>query len=75
MMKTFDAGRTLQIIGRYRITHAQFVPTMFVRMLKLPGELRAGFKAPRSVQFVNDLSRTETGKLVKADLKKYVSTV
>jgi fatty-acyl-CoA synthase len=34
----------------------------------------AGFKAPRSVQFVDDLPRTETGKLVKGELKKrYVS--
>jgi fatty-acyl-CoA synthase len=30
----------------------------------------AGFKAPRSVQFVEDLPRTETGKLVKGELKK-----
>jgi long-chain acyl-CoA synthetase len=35
----------------------------------------AGFKAPRSVQFVDDLPRTETGKLVKGELKeKYAST-
>jgi fatty-acyl-CoA synthase len=34
----------------------------------------ASFKAPRSVQFVDDLPRTETGKLVKGELKKlYVS--
>jgi fatty-acyl-CoA synthase len=30
----------------------------------------AGYKAPRSVQFVDDLPRTETGKLVKGELKK-----
>jgi long-chain acyl-CoA synthetase len=35
----------------------------------------AGYKAPRSVQFVDDLPRTETGKLVKGELKKrYVNT-
>jgi len=34
----------------------------------------ASFKAPRSVQFVDALPRTETGKLVKAELKrKYVT--
>ncbi|GAA2862084.1 acyl-CoA synthetase [Pseudonocardia halophobica] len=34
----------------------------------------AGFKAPRSVQFVDDLPRTETGKLVKGELKKKYAT-
>jgi acyl-CoA synthetase (AMP-forming)/AMP-acid ligase II len=36
----FDAEATLQHIERYRITHAQFVPTHFVRMLQLPKEVR-----------------------------------
>ena len=31
------------LIDRYRVTHAQFVPTMFVRMLKLPEEVRASY--------------------------------
>jgi long-chain acyl-CoA synthetase len=30
----------------------------------------AGYKAPRSVQFIDDLPRTETGKLVKGELRK-----
>ena len=30
----------LELIERYRVTHAQFVPTMFVRMLRLPPEER-----------------------------------
>jgi fatty-acyl-CoA synthase len=30
----------------------------------------AGYKAPRSVRFVDDLPRTETGKLVKGELKR-----
>jgi long-chain acyl-CoA synthetase len=34
----------------------------------------AGFKAPRSVRFVDDLPRTETGKLVKGELKKLYAT-
>ncbi len=32
----FDAERTLALIERHRLTHAYLVPTMFVRMLKLP---------------------------------------
>jgi long-chain acyl-CoA synthetase len=35
LMKNFDAIGALEAIERFRITHAQFVPTMFVRMLKL----------------------------------------
>jgi long-chain acyl-CoA synthetase len=32
----FDAERTLALIERHRLTHAYLVPTMYVRMLKLP---------------------------------------
>ena len=43
VMETFDAERCLALIDRNRVTHAQFVPTMFVRMLKLPPEVRARY--------------------------------
>jgi acyl-CoA synthetase (AMP-forming)/AMP-acid ligase II len=36
IMETFDPDACLSLIERHRVTHAQFVPTMFVRMLKLP---------------------------------------
>jgi fatty-acyl-CoA synthase len=36
VMEKFDPRRCLELIQRYRVTHAQFVPTMFVRMLRLP---------------------------------------
>jgi long-chain acyl-CoA synthetase len=39
----FDAEPALAAIQRHRVTHSQWVPTMFVRMLKLPEETRAGF--------------------------------
>ena len=35
MMEKFDAATCLQHIERFSVTHAQFVPTMFIRMLKL----------------------------------------
>ncbi|MGH8920545.1 MAG: AMP-binding protein, partial [Actinomycetes bacterium] len=41
VMEHFDAGRCLELIDRYRVTHAQFVPTMFGRMLQLPDAERA----------------------------------
>jgi acyl-CoA synthetase (AMP-forming)/AMP-acid ligase II len=40
MMKRFDAEQALAAIGEHHVTHAQFVPTMFVRMLQLPPEVR-----------------------------------
>ena len=39
-MERFDPEQCLALIERYRVTHAQFVPTMFVRMLKLPEDVR-----------------------------------
>jgi fatty-acyl-CoA synthase len=41
MMSRFDAAGALEAMRKYEVTHAQFVPTMFVRMLKLPPEQRA----------------------------------
>ncbi|MDG5483414.1 acyl-CoA synthetase [Mycolicibacterium gadium] len=43
LMRKFDAEAVLRHIETYRVTHAQFVPTMFVRMLKLPEEVRAAY--------------------------------
>jgi len=43
VMERFDAESCLAQIERYRVTHAQFVPTMFVRMLKLEPETRARY--------------------------------
>lgn len=40
LMRKFDAEAVLRLIETHRVTHAQFVPTMFVRMLKLPEEVR-----------------------------------
>jgi long-chain acyl-CoA synthetase len=36
IMEKFDPVEYLRLVERYRITHSQLVPTMFVRMLKLP---------------------------------------
>ena len=36
VMERFDPRECLELIERYRVTQAQFVPTMFVRMLRLP---------------------------------------
>src|SRR5271166_3327574 len=36
----FDEEECLSLIERHRVTHSQFVPTMFSRMLKLPEHVR-----------------------------------
>ena len=36
IMEQFDAAHSLELIERHRVTHSQWVPSMFVRMLKLP---------------------------------------
>jgi fatty-acyl-CoA synthase len=43
MMDRFDARDALQTLEKYAVTHSQWVPTMFSRMLKLPLEERARF--------------------------------
>ncbi len=40
LMENFDAEEFLRLVGKHRITHSQLVPTMFVRFLKLPDEVR-----------------------------------
>ncbi|MCW5730541.1 MAG: AMP-binding protein [Alphaproteobacteria bacterium] len=40
VMDKFDPEQALALIEQHRITHSQWVPTMFVRMLKLPAEIR-----------------------------------
>jgi len=43
IMERFDPEEALELIQRYRVTHAQWVPTHFVRMLKLPLEVRQSY--------------------------------
>ncbi|MCB0999344.1 MAG: AMP-binding protein [Acidimicrobiales bacterium] len=42
-MEHFDAEQYLQLVQRHQVTHSQVVPTMFVRMLKLPEDVRAAY--------------------------------
>ena len=43
LMEHFDAEEYLALVERHRITHSQLVPTMFVRMLKLPEDVRTRY--------------------------------
>jgi acyl-CoA synthetase (AMP-forming)/AMP-acid ligase II len=43
IMEKFDSERALSLIEEYRATHSQWVPIMFVRMLKLDESVRAKY--------------------------------
>ena len=51
VMEKFDPRQCLELIEKHRVTHAQFVPTMFVRMLRLPKEERDRYDVS-SLKFV-----------------------
>lgn len=50
-MRRFDPETALRVIERHRVTHAGMVPTMFVRLLKLPAEVRSRYDVS-SLRFV-----------------------
>lgn len=43
VMEKFDPEKALALIEKYRVNASQWVPTHFVRMLKLPEEVRARY--------------------------------
>ncbi|MEQ1808470.1 MAG: acyl-CoA synthetase [Terricaulis sp.] len=43
VMQKFDALEALRLIERHKVTHSQWAPTHFIRMLKLPEDVRSGF--------------------------------
>jgi acyl-CoA synthetase (AMP-forming)/AMP-acid ligase II len=43
IMEAFDAEEFLRLVEKYKVTQSQLVPTMFVRMLKLPAEVRSRY--------------------------------
>ena len=50
VMEKFEAERALQLIQEHRVTHSQWVPIMFIRMLKLPQQVRERYDIS-SMQF------------------------
>jgi long-chain acyl-CoA synthetase len=43
IMESFDPEEFLKLVERHKVTQSQLVPTMFVRMLKLPEDVRARY--------------------------------
>jgi fatty-acyl-CoA synthase len=50
VMESFDPEEALRLIEEHRATHSQWVPIMFIRMLKLPREVRERYDVS-SMQF------------------------
>ncbi len=53
VMEHFDPEQYLALVERYRCTFSQVVPTMFIRMLKLPAEVRARYDLSSLVTVVH----------------------
>ena len=60
----FDAEATLSAVERFRISHPYLVPTMYVRLLRLPEQVRNTYDLS-SVQFVSS-----TGAPCAPDVKR-----
>ena len=60
----FDAERALALIERHRLTHAYLVPTMYVRLLRLPESARKKYDLS-SIRFV-----ASTGSPCPAEVKR-----
>ena len=60
----FDAEDTLRMIEKHRLTHAYLVPTMYVRMLRLPDEVKRRYDVS-SMKFVGS-----TGSPCPPDVKR-----
>lgn len=53
VLEKFDPEQCLDAIQRYGVTHGQFVPVMFVRMLKLPEAVRNSFDLSSLIRVVH----------------------
>jgi long-chain acyl-CoA synthetase len=60
----FDAERALALIERHRLTHAYLVPTMYVRLLRLPEDTKRRYDLS-SMRFV-----ASTGSPCPAEVKR-----
>jgi long-chain acyl-CoA synthetase len=53
MRQHFDPAETLELIDRYHVTNIHLVPTQFIRLLKLPDDVRAGFDGGSLVSVIH----------------------
>ena len=43
LMEQFEPEKSLFLIEKYQVSHSQWVPTMFIQLIKLPGETRSKY--------------------------------
>ena len=53
IMERFDAEQFLQLIETHRVTHTKVVPTMLVRLMKLPDAVRHKYDLSSLLGFRN----------------------
>jgi len=53
IMDRFDAEEALQAIEHHQVSHSQWVPTMFVRLLRLPADVRARYELSTHVSAIH----------------------
>ena len=53
IMEKFDPEKFLELVEKYKVTHTQLVPTMFVKMLKLPEEVREKYDVSSLVSAIH----------------------
>ena len=53
VMERFDPLRSLELIDRHAVTHSQWVPTMFIRLLKTDPTKRRGFDLASHVMAIH----------------------
>ena len=53
LLRRFDAELALEAIMKTGATHSQWVPTMFVRMLALPDDVRSRYNAPHHIRAIH----------------------
>jgi acyl-CoA synthetase (AMP-forming)/AMP-acid ligase II len=61
IMERFDAEAALGLIEQYRCTHSLWVPSMFVRMLKLPEETRRRYDISSTVAAIHGAAPCPVG--------------
>lgn len=53
MISKFEAEQALQLIDKYKVTQASWVAAMFIKMLKLPEDVRARYSVESMVAMVH----------------------
>jgi len=73
IMEKFDPEAALALIERFGVSHAQFVPTHFIRMLKLPDDIRSKYDLSSLQVIIHAAAPCPAG--VKADMIEWFGPI